>query len=747
MPTTTKQLRICPLCEATCGMVLEVAGREVLSIQGDEADAFSEGYLCPKGVALKDLDSDPDRLREPRIRRDGVWHTATWEDAFAEIDRRLKPIISEHGRDAVGLYLGNPVVHNTALTLYAPALRSAMGTRNVFTASSVDQVPKQLAVALMFGNGLSMPIPDVDRCEYLLVLGANPLVSNGSLMTAPNIGERLKRLRQRGGRLVVIDPCRTKTAAAADQHHFIRPGTDALFLFAIVHTLFAEKLTSLGRLEQHTKGLEEVKSLAESFTPESVSAHCGIDAEVIRTIAREIAVAKSAAVYGRIGTCTQQFGTLASWLAEVIHVLTGNLDREGGAMFTKAAHGPTNTKGAAGTGRGLRMGRWKSRARGFPELFGELPVACLAEEIETPGDGQIRAMVTVAGNPLLSAPNSKRLSQAFESLDFMVSLDLFLNETTRHADVILPGLSPLENCHYDFVFSQLAIRNNARFSPRIFQPSNGQLTDWETLLRLVGIFSGQGSEINPARMDEEILLQLIRRETKTETSNIHGRDPEEILQTLKPRSGPERMIDFMLRTGPYGEEFGDQSNGLSLAMLEANPHGVDLGALQPRIPEVLRTRSGKIELAPETIVEDVNRLQKSLTEECEEMLLIGRRQLRSNNSWMHNIERLVVGKPRCTLQLNPVDAERLGLQNAEMASVSSRVGLIEIPVEVTEDLLPGVASIPHGWGHNSPHVELRVASAHAGVNSNVLADEEVIDIPSGNAVLSGIPIRVTRANA
>ncbi len=738
----TKKLRICPLCEATCGLELDVSGREVLSIRGDEADTFSEGYLCPKGVALKDLDSDVDRLREPMIRSDGNWRTATWDEAFTEIARRLNPIISQHGKDAVGLYLGNPVVHNTALTLYTPVLRSALGTRNVFTASSVDQIPKQLAVGLMFGNGLSVPIPDIDRCQYLVILGANPLVSNGSLLTAPNIGERLKRLRQRGGKVVVIDPCRTKTAEAADEHHFIQPGTDAYFLFAIVHTLFAENLTSPGRLEQHTNDIEKVKSLAEPFRPEIASAHCGIDAEVIRVIAREIASARAAAVYGRIGTCTQRFGTLASWLLEVIHVLTGNLDREGGAMFTMAAHGPANTKGEPGTGRGLRIGRWKSRLREFPEIFAELPVSALSEEIETPGEGQIRALVTVAGNPILSTPNGERLSRAFESLEFVVSLDLYLNETTRHADVILPGLSPLENSHYDFVFSQLAIRNNARFSPRLFDPPNGQLAEWETLLRFAGVVSGGGPFADIAQLDENVILKTIQREVKAETSLIHGRDPLEILKSLQPRIGPERILDFMVRTGPYGDGFGSQPDGLSLSVLEANPHGVDLDALKSRIPEVLRTRSGKIELAPDTIVQDVIRLQEALAEEKADMVLIGRRHVRSNNSWMHNIRRLIAGKPRCTIQLNPVDADRLDLQDADIASVTSRVGSIEIPVEITDGILPGVASIPHGWGHNSSHTKMQLASTQPGVNSNLLADEAVIDIPSGNAVLCGIPIRV-----
>jgi anaerobic selenocysteine-containing dehydrogenase len=745
MKEARKKLRICPLCEATCGLELDVDGREVRALRGDGADPFSAGYVCPKGIALKDLDTDADRLRAPMIRRNGAWHAVSWGEAFEEIDRNLRDVMARHGKNSVGLYMGNPTVHNTALALYAPALRVALGTHNVFSASSVDQLPKQLAVGLLFGNALSVPIPDIDRCQCLVILGANPLVSNGSLMTAPNFGERLKRLRERGGKVIVVDPCRTKTAKAADEYHAIRPGSDAYLLFAMVHTLFAENLVSPGRLGEHTVGMEEVRALAEPFTPEEVSERCGIAAEVIRTLTRTLAAANGAAVYGRIGTCTQQFGTLASWLVEVIHVLTGNLDHEGGAMFTKPAHGPANTKGAPGVGHGLRVGRWKSRVRGCPEILGELPVACLAEELETPGENQIRAMITVAGNPCLSAPNSARLARAFEGLEFMVSLDLYLNETTRHANVILPGLSPLENGHYDFVFSQFAIHNHARYSPPVFEPPEGHVSEWESLLKLVGIVSGMGPRTDTGLTDDGVMLRMVQREVKGASSVIHGRDPQEILAALEPRRGPARVTDFMLRTGPYGEGFGTRPDGLSLAALERNPRGIDLGPMCPRVPEVLRTPSGKIELAPTLIVNDVARLREGLYEAKPQMALIGRRDLRSNNSWMHNVDHLVSGKPRCTLQIHPKDAERLGLRDSSPARVSSRVGSIVIPVEISEDISPGVVSIPHGWGHDEPGTGQRIAGLHAGVNSNRLADDVPLDAPSGNSVLCGIPVTISKA--
>ena len=740
--------RVCPLCEATCGLEIRTRGREVVGIRGDDDDVFSRGFICPKAYALKELDADPDRLRAPLVRRNGTLEPATWDEAFAEIERRLGAVIRERGRDAVAVYLGNPSVHSLALSLYGAVFVRALGTKNVFSASTVDQMPKQVAVGLMFGTMLSTPVPDLDRTDYLLMLGANPFVSNGSLMTAPDVPGRLRAIRQRGGRVVVVDPRRTRTATEASEHHFIRPGTDAYFLFAIVHTLFAEGLVRLGRMAEHTVGVERAEALARPFAPEVVARRCGIDAATIRRLARELATTERAAVYGRIGTCTQEFGTLASWLVDVINLLTGHLDELGGAMFTRAATGSPHTRGTPGKGKGVRLGRRRSRVREAPEVYGELPCACLAEEIETPGDGQIRALVTVAGNPVLSTPNGERLDRALDTLEFMVSLDIYVNETTRHADVVLPGLSPLEQSHYDVILRQLAIRNVATYSPATFEPPADQVPEWRTLLRLAAIAAGQGDGADVDALDDFVVAQRVEQDVAAPASPIHGRNPAEILAALAPRRGPERLLDLMLRTGPYGDAFGAKSDGLTLAHLEARPHGIDLGPLEPRIPEVLRTPSGKIELAPEPIVADVERLRAALDDGASangKMVLIGRRDLRSNNSWMHNLHVLVKGNPRCTAQMNPADAARLGIADGDVTRVTSRVGTIELPAEVTDTVMPGVVSIPHGWGHDLRGVRLKVAAEHAGANSNRLADELALDPLSGNAVLNGLPVAVERA--
>jgi anaerobic selenocysteine-containing dehydrogenase len=737
--------RTCPLCEATCGLTIRSRGREVVDIRGDEADVFSKGFICPKAYALKALDADPDRLRTPLVRRNGRLEPASFDEAFAEIERRLTPIIGERGRDAVAVYLGNPSAHSMPLAMYARVLLRALGTRNVYSASTVDQMPKQVAVGLMFGTSLSAPVPDVDRTDYLLILGANPFVSNGSLMTAPDIPGRLRGILKRGGKVVVIDPKRTRTASEASEHHFIRPGADASLLLGIVHTLFAENLVRLGRLAEHTVGVEEVEALARDFSPESVAAHCGIEATVMRRLARELAAAKRAAVYARIGTCTQEFGTLASWLVDVVNVLTGHLDREGGAMFVRPASGGATTRGTPGRGKGVRFGRRTSRVRRAPEVYGELPCACLAEEIDTPGDGQVRALITIAGNPVLSTPNGGRLDRALATLDFMVSFDIYLNETTRHADVILPGLSPLEQSHYDVLLRQLAIRNVATYSPPVFAVPAGQLPEWQTLLRLSAIIAGQGASADVAALDDFVASQQVHESVTAPGSPVHGREPAEILEALAPRRGPERLLDLMLRTGPYGDGFGAKAEGLSLAALEAAPHGIDLGPLEPRIPEVLRTPSGKIELAPAPLVADAERLRAAIARQARPFVLIGRRDLRSNNSWMHNLEVLVKGPPRCTLQVHPDDASRLGLADGSLARVSSRTGNLEVPVEITDTIMPGVVSIPHGWGHDRDGAQLRVAAVHAGVNSNLLADDYALEPLSGNAVLCGLPVTLEPA--
>lgn len=745
-PATTRVSYItCPLCEATCGLEVTTAGREVVSIRGDRDDVFSHGYLCPKASALKALDADPDRLRAPMVRRGDEWREVSWDEAWAEVDRLLPPLVERHGHDALAIYLGNPNVHNLSGLLYNTPLIRALRSHNVYTASTLDQMPKQVAAGLLFGGALTIPIPDVDRCDYLLILGANPLVSNGSLLTAPNMRDRLRGLRARGGRVVVIDPRRTRTAQEADEHHGIQPGTDALLLFAMIHTLFAEGLTRPGRLADHLNGLDDLRMASEPFAPEAVASACRIEAGTIRRLAREIAAAEHPAVYSRIGACAQEFGTLASWLVDALNILVGALDHEGGVMFPKAAAGARNTSGTPGRGRGLRLGRTRSRVRGAPEALGELPAACLAEEMETPGEGQVRGFITVAGNPALSAPNGDRLAAALAGLEAMVSVDAYLNETTRHAHVILPPPSPLERSHYDMAFYQLSTRNIARYSLPVFTRAVGQPDEWEILLRLTGILAGQGRAVPLAALDEYVARQLIQAEVRTEGSPVAGRAVDDLLAALAPRVGPERLLDFLLRVGPYGDGFGAREGGLTLAELERRPHGVDLGPLQPRIPEVLRTPSGKIELAPEPLLADVPRLRQALERPRPDLILIGRRELRSNNSWMANLEPLVKGDDPCALLVSQADAARLGLTDGGRARVTSTVASLVAPIRVTDEMTPGVVSLPHGWGHDQPGARLRVAREHAGVNLNRLIPDQGIEPLSGDALLNSTPVTVEPA--
>jgi len=746
VPAETVHYRTCPFCEATCGLAVTMRGDEVVSVRGDADDVFSRGFLCPKSQGLKQLHEDPDRLATPLVRRNGELVEATWEEAFEAVAEGLGGVLERGGRDAVAVYLGNPAAHSLGPTLYGTPLLKALGTKNIFSASTVDQMPKQVASGLMFGGGLSVVVPDVDRTQHLLILGANPLVSNGSLLTAPDMRGRIRAIRERGGKVVVVDPRRSRTAKEASEHHFIRPGTDAHLLFAIANVLLDEGLAQPGRLAELANGADELEPLAAPFTPEEVAPVCGIGADEIRRMARELAAADRAAVYARIGTTTQRFGTLASWLVDVLNYLTGNLDREGGAMFPLAVAAQRNSAGRGPVGKGVRIGRWTSRASGLPETLGELPVAGLAQEITTPGDGQVRALVTIAGNPLVSTPDSGALEAAVGELDFIVSVDIYVNETTRHADVILPAPEPLQKAHYDTALYQFAVRSVANWSPPILPLEDGRPQEWEIMLRLAAIAAGQGPDADIEPWDDLVIQTLVGREVALAGSPIEGRAADEILAQLDERRGPERVIDFMVRVGPFGEGFGANPDGLTLAVLEANPHGVDMGALRERLPDALRTPSGRIELAPPEIVADVPRLETELGSAINgQMVLIGRRQLRSNNSWMHNLPALVKGKDRCTVQVHPDDAGRLGIDDGGRARVRSSSGELVVPVEVTDEIMPGVVSIPHGWGHDQDGNRMAVAAEHAGVNSNLLAPVDV-DAVSGNAVLNGIPVEVTAAD-
>ncbi len=731
--------RVCPFCEATCGLAVEVEGDSILTVRGDKDDPFSRGYICPKAYGLKELYHDPDRLRRPVRRTADGWEEITWEAAYDEVASRLIAIREQYGNDAIGMYTGNPVVHDLGALLYRPVLQRALASRSMFNASAIDTLPKIVQTGLMFGRQFptGVPVPDIDRTDYLLIIGANPVVSHGSLMTMPDAPGRLKAVIERGGKIVVVDPRRTETAKIASEHHFIRPAADAAFLLALVHTLFEEDLVDLGAAAGLVAGLDTVKAVASEFAPESVADYCGIPAAVMRRIARELAAAESAACYGRLGTCVQEFGTLASWGCDLVNVLTGNLDRPGGVMFTTPA-APIHA--GLPKGKGFEIGRWTSRVGGQPEVGGMIPSSTMAEEMLTPGDGQVRAMILLMTNPVRSAANSAQLDEAFSRLDFVVAVDFYINETTRHAHVILPTPSPAEQANYEIGLYLLSVRNVAKWSWPIVPPPPGCAETWQVLSNLAARLMGLGGV--PEQGIDDFILRRFAEGAVGEDCPWPGLSVDEVISKVEGAIGPERIVDMLLRIGPYGDGFGRRPDGLTLAAVQAAAHGIDLGPLQPRLREVVNTESGMIELAPPTMTDDLARLRAHMAKHAGGMVLIGRRDLRCSNSFMHNLPALVKGRDRCTLQISRQDAARMGLPDGSAARITSRVGSAVAPVEVTDDLMPGVVSLPHGWGHDVEEARLSVAKAHAGVNTNVLTDDRAYDAASGTAVLFGTPVRI-----
>ena len=707
--------RACNLCEAICGIEITIQADQRLDIRGDKDDPFSHGYLCPKAAAMGDLHYDKDRLKYPVRRTPQGWQRLGWNEAFDEVAQNLKRIHAVHGRSSIATYLGNPTVHNYGALLFAPGFIRSLHTRNRFSATSVDQLAHHLAGYLMFGHQLLLPIPDLDRTNFFLILGANPAVSNGSLMTAPGVGQRLKEIRQRGGKVILIDPRFTETARLADRHLFIKPGTDVLLLLALLHVVFEEGLTAPGPLAAFTNGVETIGRLVAEFPPEKVASITGIGSDQIRLMAREFASADGAVCYGRIGVSTQEFGGVCQWLINVLNIVTGNLDRPGGAMFTTPAFDPVTAPESLAP-RGS-YARWHSRVRKLPEFSGELPVVTLAEEILTEGPGQIKALVTSAGNPVLSTPNGRQLDRALSGLEFMVAIDPYINESTRHAHIILPPSSSLERAHYDVAFHLLAVRNTTKFSPALFQPDAETRHDWEIFVEL---------------------------QTRMEHEGVFGRVKRNVIKRF---FGPERILDLGLRFGPYGAGFNPFSNGLSLRKLKKAVHGIDLGPLGSCLPRRLRTADKRIELAPEVFVKDVERVKAKLLDNASlhqngNLLLIGRRQLRSNNSWMHNSQRLVRGKPQCTILMHPADAAQRRLIAGQEVSVRSRVGSVVVPIEISEEMMPGVVSIPHGWGHDRPGIQIEVAQEHGGGSINDVTDDLKIDALCGTAAFNGTWVEV-----
>ncbi|MCW2819446.1 MAG: molybdopterin oxidoreductase family protein [Marmoricola sp.] len=733
-PRPDTRLAACNLCEAMCGLVLTVEkapeGTRVTDVRGNPADPLSRGHVCPKGVAIADVWADPDRLTRPvrRVGRgpDATWEEISWDEALDLAADGLARVAAEHGHDAVAVYLGNPNVHSLGSMTHGTRLVKTLRTRNTFSATSVDQLPAQLMAWQLYGHQLLIPVPDLDRTDFFLVVGANPMASNGSLMTVPDFPARRRELRARGGTMVVLDPRRTETARIADEHHFVRPGSDAAVLLAMVHVILAEDLATP---PAYVRDLEAVRTAVADLTPERAAEASGIAAEEIRRLARELAAADRAAVYGRMGLSTQGFGTLGQWAVHLLNALTGNLDREGGVMFTEPAIDLV-ARGLVGRGH---FGRWHSRVRGLPEFGGELPVSALREEITTPGEGQVRAMVTIAGNPVLSTPDGAGLSAAMADLEHVVAIDLYLNETTRHATVVLPPTSALERDHYDLVFHALAVRNTARFSPAVMPKPEGTRHDWEIFrdlaLRVAARRPAPGSTTGTAG-----LVAGLRRRARRTVADLTDR--------AALSASPTVLVGALLLAG----------RRTTLGALRRHPEGVDLGPLRPVLPGRLRTRDGLVHLAPELVLADLARLHAWLDEPTPgegELLLIGRRHQRTNNSWMHNTPRLTRGKARHQLLMHPDDATTRGVVDGARVRIASRVGEVVTEVVTTEDVMPGVVSLPHGYGHQVDGrrvdgTRTEAASRVEGVSINDLTDPERLDV-SGNAAFSGVPVTVLPA--
>ena len=717
-----------------CGLEIRVEGRpengKVTSIRGNRDDVWSRGHLCPKGVSLAALHDDPDRIRRPLIKVDGRWQEVSWDAAFRRCTELLTPVIRKYGIGAVTAYTGNPLAHSFSLARYAGVLLGMSGMPVTYSPGTVDQWPKNLSSHLMYGGWWTFPVPDIERTDLLVIMGANPAASQGSLLAAPDVMGLIGAISKRG-KVIVIDPVRTRTAAHADEWLPIIPGTDAALLLAVAHTLFDEDLVNPG---PHVDRVDTMRRIAADWPPGRVSAVTGIGEDRIRRLARELAGTEKSVVYGRIGLCNQEFGSLASWLVDVINILTGHFDTPGGAMFPKPTAWSITTQPLPGLEGGVaEFGRWRTRVRGAKEVLGQAPVSCMAEEIATPGGGQLKALITVAGNPVLSTPGGDKLDAALPLLEAMISVDLWLNETTRHADVILPGLSPLEQAHHDDLILQFAIHSIANYSAPVFDPGD-RPHEWEILIRLTGLCTGTPAEdVDVAAIDDGFFDYLAF------TRGLDGA----AIRKLYDHGGPERILDLTLRTGPFGDRYGESPGGLTLAMLKANPNGIDFGPMVPQLPDVLGTPDKKIRLAPPYLLDDLPRLAARMERSAEPLVLVSRRHLRSNNTWLHNVPALMKGKDRCTLLIHPDDAARCGVADGDVATVKSASGEIKVPVEVTDAIKPGVVSMPHGWGHGKPGTRMAVANGSPGANTNVLSPPMFIDEPSGNGALNGIPVTVS----
>ena len=691
--------RTCNLCEAMCGLKITYKAKKVISIVGDKKDPLSKGYICPKSQALKDLYEDSDRLKTPIKRTENGWEKISWTEAFDEVEHQIKKIQEKYGNDAVATYQGNPNVHNLGAMLYGGPFLKSLKTKQKYSATSADQLPHHIASLKMFGHQMLIPIPDIERTDYLLILGANPGASNGSLLTAPGFSQKIKNIQKRGGEVINIDPRYTETSKISSNHFFINPGKDALLLLSLLHVIFEQGIHEKTHLSSHLKGLNEIKKIVKKYPPQKTASVIGIDDFEIQKIAKDFINSETAVCYGRMGVSTQEFGGICQWLINVINIVTNNMDKVGGAMFTKPAIDlvfMTGMQGKVGN-----FDRYRSRVHDLPEYSGELPVATLADEMLVKGEGQIKMLICTAGNPVLSTPNGKKLEKALEELDYMVSIDIYLNETSKYANIILPSTNGLETLHYDLVFHQLAIRNTAKLSEVLFEKDDNQKHDWQILNELTERITGNKNSLTP-----------------------------------------EKMLDSMFQFSSYKDA------NLSVKKLKDNPSGLDLGALQPHLTKRIFTTDKKINISPKFFIDDLKRLDQELFNVVDEdkinypFALIGRRHLRNNNSWMHNSELLMKGKNRCTVLMSSKDANNLSITNHQQIRIISNVGSIKLPVEISDEMKEGVLSIPHGFGHNREGTKIKLAEKNAGESINDLTDDHKIDRLTGNANFSGTRVKV-----
>ena len=726
------QHRTCPICEGMCGVIVTTEGGKVKTVRPDHDNVWSHGHICPKGTTLGDLHHDPDRLRTPMIREGDQWREASWEEAFERCETLIHGVLERHGRPAMAAYLGNMIAKCFGLTRYVGEFVRLSQIQKIFSSSTVDQHPKNLSCQLMYGDMWKIPVPDIDKSDLFVLFGGNPAASKGSIFSHPNVMQAIADLRERGGKVIVIDPVETGTAQKADQWIGIRPGTDAALLLGIINTLFAENRVNLRHLAGKVNGLEEARAAAQAYTPEAVANFCGVNAQTIRDLARQIADASSAAVYGRIGLCTQEFGTLSSWLIDAVGILTGNLDRDGGTRWSMETAPHLALTPPYPSDAPVQLGQ--TRVSGLPIVLGQMPACSFAEEIDTPGEGQIRGLITVASNPALSAPAARRVDSALDDLECMICVDIYLNETTRHAHVILPTASMLEQPHWDVWAWCFALNSGGHYSPQLFDLPDGWVHDWELILRLRGLCAGtKNRDIDIEAMEDNYFTTLCE--------NIGAEPP--IASSALPERGPERILDLAIRMGPYGDNFGQHPEGLKLADFKTRPEGIALGRTRTHLEDILKTPSGKIEMAPELILADLSRLNRALGNVQPDMVLVSRRHLSSMNSWMHNVDVLMRGQHRCTVHIHPQDAQRLDIANGQPVSISSSEDTITVTAELTPHIRQGVVSLPHGWGHDTEGANMLIAKQHAGANSNRLSPPDLTDVPSRTAVVNGIPVSVS----